>query len=385
MEVILSSITNSTSLKINIFEIEELMRKLATIRTIANIKPIPNADRIEVAQIDGWEVIISKSDNFSQGDKVVYIEIDSKMPKTPEYDFLKSRKYVVKTIKLRGQVSQGLVLPLAVLPPGNYKVGDDVTEILGVTKYDPEAEQENAIVAENKKQNPIIKYFMRFKWFRKLVIKRTAKGKFPDWIKKTDEERIQNKTGLFEQLKANKTQLSVTEKVDGTSATYFLKKVKKNKYEFGVCSRNQRLTKEDTSYYWNVARKYKIKEALRKLIGNLDWIVLQGEITGEKIQGNKYPMDGGERFWAFNLISPEGKLTTEEMQRALLHHGIYTVPIFDNEFVIPEEWEISDIVHYVQGKSQIYPREREGCVFRNVEQDISFKCINPEFLIRNDM
>lgn len=236
------------------------MRKLATIRTIANIKPIPNADRIEVAQIDGWEVIISKSDNFSQGDKVVYIEIDSKMPKTPEYDFLKSRKYVVKTIKLRGQVSQGLVLPLAVLPPGDYKVGDDVTEILGVTKYDPEAEQENAIVAENKKRNPIIKYFMRFKWFRKLVIKRTVKDKFPDWIKKTDEERIQNKTGLFEQLKTNKTQLSVTEKVDGTSA-----------------------------------------------------------------------------------------------------------PIFDNEFVIPEEWEISDIVHYVQGKSQIYPREREGCVFRNVE------------------
>ena len=361
------------------------MRKLATIRTIANIEPIPNADRIEVAQIDGWEVIISKSDNFSQGDKVVYIEIDSKMPKTPEYDFLKSRKYVVKTIKLRGQVSQGLVLPLAVLPPGDYKVGDDVTEILGVTKYDPEAEQENAIVAENKKQSPIIKYFMRFKWFRKLVIKRVAKNKFPDWIKKTDEERIQNKTGLFEQLKANKTQLSVTEKVDGTSATYFLKKVKKNKYEFGVCSRNQRLTKEDTSYYWNVARKYKIKEVLRKLIGNLDWIVLQGEITGEKIQGNKYPMDGGERFWAFNLISPEGKLTTEEMQRVLLHHGIYTVPIFDNEFVIPEEWEISDIVHYVQGKSQIYPREREGCVFRNIEQNISFKCINPEFLIKNDL
>lgn len=174
-------------------------------------------------------------------------------------------------------------------------------------------------------------------------------------------------------------------KVDRTSATYFLKKVKKNKYEFGVCSRNRRLAKEDTSYYWNVARKYKIKEALRKLIGNLDWIVLQGEITGEKIQGNKYPMDGGERFWAFNLISPEGKLTTEEMQRTLLHHGIYTVPIFDNEFVIPEEWEISDIVHYVQGKSQIYPREREGCVFRNVEQNISFKCINPEFLIKNDL
>ena len=363
------------------------MRKLATIRTIANIKPIPNADRIEVAQIDGWEVIISKSDNFSQGDKVVYIEIDSKMPKTPEYDFLKSRRYVVKTIKLRGQVSQGLVLPLAVLPPGDYKVGDDVTEILGVTKHDPEAEQENAVVSENKKKprNPIIKFLMRFKWFRKIYLKPSVKDTFPNWIKKTDEERIQNMTRLFEKLKRDKTVLSVTEKVDGTSATFFLKKVGKNKYEFGVCSRNKRLVTEDNSYYWNVARKFKIKETLQTLIGGLDWIVLQGEITGEGIQGNKYPIDGGERFWAFNLISPEGKLTTEEMQRTLLHYGIYIVPIFDDKFVIPEDWEISDLVHYVQGKSQIYPREREGCGFRNVEQNISFKCINPEFLIKNDL
>ena len=360
------------------------MRKLATIRTIANIRPIPNADRIEVAQIDGWEVIISKSDNFSQGDKVVYIEIDSKMPKSPEYEFLKSRKYVVKTIKLRGQVSQGLVLPLAVLPSGNYKVGDDVTEILGVTKHDPEAEQENAVVAENKKRNPIVKYLMRFKWFRKLVIKRTTKDKFPDWIKKTDEERIQNKPKLFEQLKVDKTPLSVTEKVDGTSATYFLRKVKKNKYEFGVCSRNKRLPREDRSYYWNVARKYKIKETLEDLIGNLDWIVLQGEITGDRIQGNKYPMDGGERFWAFNMITPERKLTTEELQSVLSSYGIYTVPIFDSAFIIPEDYQIADLVKYVQGKSQIYPREREGFVFRNVEQNVSFKCINPEFLIRND-
>lgn len=333
------------------------MRKLATIRTIANIKPIPNADRIEVAQIDGWEVIISKSDNFSQGDKVVYIEIDSKMPKTPEYDFLKSRKYVVKTIKLRGQVSQGLVLPLAVLPPGDYKIGDDVTEILGVTKYDPEAEQENAVVSENKKKsrNPIIKFLMRFKWFRKIYLKPSVKDTFPNWIKKTDEERIQNMTRLFEKLKRDKTVLSVTEKVDGTSATFFLKKVGKNKYEFGVCSRNKRLVTEDNSYYWNVARKFKIKETLQTLIGGLDWIVLQGEITGE------------------------------EMQRTLLHYGIYIVLIFDDKFVIPEDWEISDLVHYVQGKSQIYPREREGCVFRNVEQNISFKCINPEFLIKNDL
>ena len=82
------------------------MRKLATIREIAEIKPIPDADRIEVARIDGWEVVVSKKDNFHVGDRVVYVEIDSKMPETPEYEFLKSRKYVVKTIVMRGQVSQ---------------------------------------------------------------------------------------------------------------------------------------------------------------------------------------------------------------------------------------------------------------------------------------
>jgi len=362
------------------------MRKLATIRTIADIRPIPDADKIEIAQIDGWTCVVAKKDNFKVGDKVVYIEIDSKMPQTPEYEFLKSRKYVVKTIKLRGQISQGLVLPLVVLPEGNYNVGDDVTDILGVTKYDPEAEQENAIVSNNQKKskNPIINFMMRFEWFRKFYIKPSVKAGFPDWIKKTDEERIQNKVELFEKLKNDGTPLSVTEKVDGTSATYFLRRIKRNKYEFGVCSRNRRLVTEDNSYYWNVARKFKIEEVMKNLIGNLDWLVLQGEITGEGIQGNKYPMSGGERFWAFNLISTDGKVTTEEMQRILPRYGIYTVPIVDSQYVIPADSTIDDMIKYVQGKSMIHPREREGCVFRNVEKGISFKCINNLFLLKND-
>lgn len=370
------------------------MRRLATIRVISDIKPIPKADKIEVAQIDGWQVVVSKNEEFSIGDKVVYIEIDSKMPEKPEYEFLKSKKYIVKTIKLRGQVSQGLVLPLSVLPKGDhrlikYEVGDDVTDILGVTKYDPEAEQEEKILLNNKKKvkNPIVKFLLRFEWLRKRYLKLKGSGKtnFPSWIKKTDEERIQNMPILFNELKNDGIALSVTEKVDGTSATYFLKRIKKNKFEFGVCSRNRSIPTEDNSYYWNVARKYKIKDALQSLIGDREWIVLQGEITGEGIQGNKYPSDEGERFWVFNLISPDGRTTTEEMQPILLKYGIYTVPIVDNKFVIPKEWEISDLVNYVTGKSQIHPREREGCVFRNVEKNVSFKCINPEFLLKNDL
>lgn len=363
------------------------MRKLATVRRISNVRPIPNADKIEVVQIDGWEVVVSKRDNFMRGDKVVYVEIDSKMPETPEYEFLKSRKYIVKTVVMRGQVSQGLVLPLDILPKGKYEVGDDVTDILGVKKYDPESETENEIFLGNlkKSRNPFVKILIRFKWFRKRYLKSSKKDKFPSWIKKTDEERIQNKPQLFEKIKKEKIALSVTEKVDGTSATYFLKRIKKNKYEFGVCSRNKRLIVEDKSCYWNVAKKFKIKDMLESIIGDFDWIVLQGEITGEKIQGNKYPMDGGERFWAFNLVTPNGRLNTDEIQWTLRNFEMYTVPIFENDFVIPENWTISDLTDYVKGMSQIYPREREGCVFRNIEKNISFKCINPDFLIKNDI
>lgn len=359
------------------------MRKLATIRMIGDIKPIEGADRIEVAKVDGWEVVISKKDNFKVGDLIVYIEIDSQMPKKPEYEFLASRKYVVKTIVMRGQISQGLVLPLAVLPKGNYSLGDDVTEILGITKYDPQLEEENEIVNFEKKKakNPIVKYLLRYAWFRKLYLKSSTKTDFPSWIRKTDEERIQNCTRLFERMKRDKIKLSVTEKIDGCSATYYLKRVGKRRFEFGVCSRNRRLATPDNSYYWKIARQYNIEEVLKKLIGDGEYIILQGEITGEGIQGNKYKVKG-HSFWAYNLITPEKKYATDEMQPVLVRHGIYTVPIVTLEYNVPET--ISDVVEYVKGNSQIVQREREGCVFRNVSENISFKCINPNFLLAEE-
>lgn len=371
------------------------MRKLATIRTISDITPIANADKIEVAHVDGWQVVVKK-DEFKVGDKVVYVEIDSKMPEKPEYSFLESRKYVVKTIKLRGQISQGLILPLSVLPDGKYNEGKDVTNILGITKYDPEAEVENSVVGRNqKKQNGFLSFMLKSKYFRRIYFKifkkKKVSGKFPEWIHKTDEERIQNLTKLFEFLKENKIALSQTEKIDGTSATYFLrrtndKKKKRPKYEFGVCSRNLRLTTEDDSYYWKVARKYNIENVLKELISGYDYIILQGEITGDGIQKNKYPAKGGERFWAFNLIYPDDvKITTDGMKNILEKFGISTVPII-GEFTIPDGWEISDLVKHVEGKSVVNPQiEREGIVFRNVANNVSFKCINNKFLIKNDL
>ena len=110
-------------------------RVLAYITTVDTIDPIPNADKIERATIGGWHVVISKADNFHVNQEVVYIEVDSRVPSNREcFAFLEPRNYKVKTAKFRGQISQGLILPLTVLPPGEYQVGDDVTEILGITK-----------------------------------------------------------------------------------------------------------------------------------------------------------------------------------------------------------------------------------------------------------
>ena len=157
------------------------MRKLASIREIKEIRPVENADAIEVTIVDGWECVVKKSENFKVGDKIVYIEIDSIVPERPEFEFLRERKFRVRTIKLRKQISQGLVLPLSILPQGRYELEDDVTEVLGIKKYDPEGEVENQLIEKKTKEvkNPIIKFMLKFKWFRKMYLpKKEFKG-FP--------------------------------------------------------------------------------------------------------------------------------------------------------------------------------------------------------------
>lgn len=356
------------------------MRQLATIRTIASTRPIQGADRIEVAQVDGWECVVKKGE-FEVGQHIVYVEVDSVMPERPEFEFLRDRKFRVRTIKLRGQVSQGLVLPLDILPAGNYKLGDDVTELLGVTKYDPQAQQEALLLTKQPKTptNPVVKFLMRFKWYRRLFMKPKRKGGFPDWIVKTDETRIQNLTTLFDIERKKGTLFSVTEKVDGQSATYFLQKISRRKYEFGVCSRNIRLGTPDNSSYWTIARKYDIENVLKKLIGEYQTIVLQGEICGDGIQGNKYHISGYDLF-AFNLIYPDRKCTTAEIKETLAPFGIKSVPIVEEGKVLPET--IAELVEYSNGKSVVRKEQkREGVVMRNVQNNISFKVINPDFLL----
>lgn len=355
------------------------MRQLATIRTISDIRPIPNADRIVVAQVDGWECVVQK-DEFHVGDRIVYIEVDSVLPERPEFEFMRDRKFRVRTIKLRGQVSQGLVLPLSILPVGNYSAGMDVTDLLGITKYDPQAQQEALLLQQAKKrQNPVTAFLMRFKWYRSLFAKSKRKGGFPDWIVKTDETRIQNMPVLFDTESKRGTKFSVTEKVDGQSATYYLRRVSKRRYEFGVCSRNIHLTTPDNSSYWTVAKKYNIENVLRQLIGDGDSVVLQGEICGNGIQGNKYHISGYELF-VFNLIFPYGKCSTEKIAEMVEPFGLKTVPILEENKQLPGT--IAELVEYSKGFSTLRKgQKREGVVMRNLQNNISFKVINPDFLL----
>ena len=361
------------------------MRKLATVREIKALKPIDGADMIECAVIDGWECVIAKKDGFKVGDKIVYFEIDSILPERPEFEFLRDRKFRVRTIKLRKQISQGLVMPLSILPAGDYELGYDVTEILDVKKHDPEAERErkSAGKKEDNIKNPILRHIvkklMRYQWFRKLHTK-PKKGGFPAWIVKTDEERIQNKVAMFEIEKALGTRFSITEKLDGQSVTMFLERIRKNKYEFGVCSRNLRLKVPDDSSWWTVAKKINAENVLREILEKHggDHIVLQGEIIGGSIQGNKYKIDGYD-FYAFNLILDGKKYTTAAMKNWLERHDIKTVPILEEDFALKEN--IPAMVEYAKGKSTLLNIKREGVVIRNYDRDISFKVINSDFLL----
>ena len=225
------------------------MRTLATLQRIKALAPIEGADAILKATVLGWQLVVKKNE-FQIGDLVIYCEIDSLMPDRPEFEFLKPRAMRIRTVRLRGQVSQGICFPLTLLPAGAPRTeGSDVTDILGITKYEPPMPAS---------------------------LSGLAKGLFPSFIPKTDETRVQVLQELLEKYAG--TTCYVSEKLDGSSVTYFLRHG-----EFGVCSRNLELLETSENSLWNVARVLAIEEKLRALNRNL---ALQGEIIGEGIQGN---------------------------------------------------------------------------------------------------
>ncbi len=333
-------------------------RKLASSRKITNIQPIPNADAIEVVSVDGWNVVTKKGE-FKIGDLCIYCEIDSFLPILPEFEFLRKSSYKklsngeegfrLRTVKLRGQVSQGLVLPTSVLPGGrDLYPGMDVTEVLSIKKYEP----------------PIP---------ASLVGK--AKGLFPHFLHKTDEERVQNlanEFGVLHLFHPNKTYY-VTEKLDGSSATFYFRNG-----EFGVCSRNLELLETPDNTFWKVARDLKIEEKLGTLVDN---ICIQGELIGEGIQGNPYKLKGQTiRFFNAYNIDTRTYLSLDKFKNLMSQLDLEMVPVLSQDFKFSST--IDELLKYADGKSQLNPEfDREGVVIRSHDRTISFKVISNKFLL----
>lgn len=356
-------------------------RKLASIRKISDIQPIDGADMIELAIVDGWKVVVAKNVGHKVGDMVVYCEIDSFLPIKDEFEFLRKSSFKkmgdqegfrLKTIKLRGQVSQGLILPLSVFEGYGYRVsenllnenpalepnrsvispsdmielvvGNDVTEVLGIVKYEPPIPAELA---------------------------GKVKGLFPSFIRKTDEERIQNLSDQYDELK--KHTYYVTEKLDGSSATFYYKDG-----VFGVCSRNLELLETEGNTFWKVARELDLENKLKDYGVNIS---VQGELIGEGIQGNPYKIKGQTvRFFNLFDIDLQEYHSLPTFQKTMNELGLETIPILDVRFTLPES--IDELLKYADSKSVLNPNfDREGVVIRSLDRKISFKVISNKFLL----
>lgn len=333
------------------------MRKLASIQKIWKIEPIEGADKIETAYVLGWQVVVKKG-QFKQYDDAVYFEIDSLIPEKTWSAFLfkpeelgQNKVYRLKTVKLRKQISQGLLVPIVEVNPNfvGLDTGTDITEPLGIQKYEPNIPAQLAGKIE---------------------------GNFPSFIvSKTDEERIQSWPSILNEFVGKECYAAL--KVDGSSGTFI------NHDKVYVCSRNLALKEDSGNTYWELYNRY-----IKRIFDSVSNICIQGECAGQGIQGNKLNINGHELF-VFNIFDTVARryFTLDEQIEFCNKWGLKHVPIvwrgvFDNK-TVPELLEIA------KGNYDGTNNPREGLVFRPVVPEISrkgerlsFKVINNDFLLK---
>ncbi len=348
-------------------------RVMARVVRIDNINPIEGADQIEVAQIGGWKVVVKKGE-FQVNSLAVYAEVDSWIPHaiapflTKPGQFPKVYNEVegqrLRTIKLRGQISQGLLLPyntlfdfdsykvMASCPP-ELLIDFDVTSVLGIQRWEPPAEFRAA----------------------------NAKGSFPHFIPKTDQARIQNLSKELVKWSAEGHQWQCTEKIDGSSMTVFYKDG-----EVGVCSRNLELKDDGTSTFWETAKSEGLVEKLISIGKN---IALQGELIGGNIQGNAYKADKFQ-FHLYDIfdIDKQEYYLPSEAESIAEHMDIRHVPVLNREVVTraSDNNTIDNFLQMAEGKSAIGAKpEREGLVFKSLtEPGTSWKVVSNKWLLKNE-
>jgi RNA ligase (TIGR02306 family) len=335
-----------------------MIRKLASIQRIEEIQSIEGADNIEKIRIQGWWCV-SKKDEFKINDLCLYFEIDSLLPNVSQFSFLSRgnslKKSIIengkevegfrlKTIKLRGQLSQGLALPLCLFPEiKTYEIGTDVSQQIGVYKY----------------ELPIPVY-----------LSGEIKGAFPGIIPKTDEERIQNCIKLLEKYKGQRFYLS--SKIDGTSSTFY-----KNE-EFGVCGHNVEFKENEKNIFWRLAKKYDLKNKFP------DGFAIQAETAGENIQGNRIKLKGTDIyvFYVFDIKKWQ-YLKLDDMKSFVKELGLKTVPILDENFILNHTCD--ELLEIADNSSPLNSQHlQEGIVFRLYDslEKISFKVLSNKYLLK---
>ena len=401
-------------------------RELCYVVRVDEIKSIEGRDRVECAVVGGWTIMVRKG-QFQPGSLGIYFEIDSQVPEKEPFMFLEAKKFKIKTQKYKtpdGQFwSQGLLMGAVDFGWTTAERESDtcstcIVDSDGVAHYvDDESrfltKQLNVIYAvaedNSRKAGSADKYkkmaqrngklfahqpfrwLMRHEWGKKLLFvffgkKKDKKGGWPEWVAKTDEERVQNMPWIL----ADKSEWIATEKIDGTSTTFTMKRGKRrNQYDFYICSRNVVFDKPDkqcfydSNVYVEMAEKYNVESVLRQILENrpdLDWVTLQGETYGAGIQKRDYSLKDHD-FVGFNFItSASGRWNSVDAKNLMNGFGIPWVPIVDEHFVLPDT--VDELLTIATDKSVIDGGMREGLVFRSQDGAKSFKAVSNEFLMK---
>lgn len=351
---------------------------------------------------------MTRKGTFQPSDLAVYFEIDSQVPATEQFAFLEKKHYKVKTQKYtfggKGNfVSQGLLMAFGdfAVDTSSWELGTFLTEELGVKYADPDDNKRKAASDDKYKKmaqrrgklfaKQPFRWLMKRAWGRKLLFvffgkKGDKKSAWPEWVAKTDEERVENMSWVL----TNKSPFVATEKIDGTSTTFTMKRSKWGKNKFYICSRNVVFDKPDkkcfyeTNVYTEMAQKYDVENVLASILKDnpgLDWVTLQGETYGAGIQKRDYSLTE-HRFMGFNFItSKEGRWDSVRAAKFMHSYKIPWVPILDENYILPDTIEELRAFSHSEG-SRIDDIIKEGIVFRSQDGSMSFKCVDPEFLMK---
>lgn len=349
-------------------------RVMARVVRIDAVEKHPNADSLDICTVGGWRVV-TKLGEYKAGDLAVYCEVDSwvshelapflsKGKEPREFNLIKGER--LKTARLRGELSQGLLLsftetladyakdyddagqPVWMGPEDFFQEGEDVSEVLGIQKWEA----------------PI-----------PACLAGMMRGNFPTDVPKTDQSRCQNLVAEINAAYEAGLLFEVTEKLEGSSCTMYLDV----NNDFHVCSRNLDLKEDDSNSFWQAAKMYDVNQ--RMLDFGMTGYAIQGELIGNKLNGNIYRLSGID-FYVYDIYDVHaGKyLSPEQRRKVVADLGLKHVPVLEKHTTLGT---VEDLIAFADGKSMLYDTLREGVVFKQVDGPMTFKAISNEYLLKS--